>query len=68
MTESKRSLVMANAALVAVGAHLVAFWRYLDRLPGDRIGLTLYAVTIALFASAATLFFTKWRASRQTGA
>lgn len=65
MTESKRSLVMASAALVAMLAQLVAFWRYLDRLPGDRVGLTLYVVTIALFASVATRFFAKWRHGRQ---
>jgi len=67
VTKSKRSLVMASAALVAVVAQLFAFWRYLDRLPDDRIGLTLYVITIALFASTATLFFTRWRQSRQTG-
>jgi uncharacterized membrane protein YhhN len=68
MTRSKRSLAMASAATAAAVAQLVAFWRHLDRLPGDHIGLTLYVVTIALFASAATLFFTKWRDGRRTGA
>jgi hypothetical protein len=39
MTQSKRSLVTASAAAAAMVAQLVAFWRYLDRLPEDRIGL-----------------------------
>jgi DNA-binding MarR family transcriptional regulator len=53
-------------AFVAVAAQLVAFWRYLDRLPGDRAGLTLYVLTIALFASAATFFFVRWRDGRRS--
>ena len=68
MTEPRRSLIMASAAAVGVVAQVIAFWRYLDRLPADRVGLTLYVVTIALFASTATLFFLRWRGSRQTGA
>ena len=68
MTQSKRSLVMASAATVAAVAQLVAFWLYLDRLPGDRIGLTLYVLTIALFASTATLFFERWKNSQRAGA
>ena len=68
MKQSTRALVMASGATVALVAQLVAFWRYLDRLPGDRIGLTLYMVTIALFASTATLFFLEWRDCRRGGA
>jgi len=66
MTESKRSLTMASAASVAAVGQLVAFWLYLDRLPGDRVGLTLYVLTIALFASAATFFFVRWSDGRRS--
>ena len=66
MTESRRSLVMATAATAATVAQLVGFWRYLDRLPEDRVGLTLYVVTIALFAAAATHFFGRWRDRRRS--
>ena len=40
---------------------IVSLLRYLERLPGDRLGVGMHIVGIALFALAAILFYIQWR-------
>lgn len=52
MSMSKKRLwrITSTCAVVACLFRVVGLIRYLDRVPGDWIGIGLYVVTIAAFA------------------
>jgi hypothetical protein len=39
---------------------IVSLLRYLERLPGDQLGVGMHIATIILFAVAAILFYIRW--------
>jgi hypothetical protein len=62
MKESKPKgwLIGAVALTVACIFQVIFLIRYVGRLPDDRLGIVLSAITIVAFALAAIGFFIRW--------
>jgi hypothetical protein len=57
----KGMLVAAVVFAIVCLFQIVSLVRYLERLPGDRLGIGMHIVTIILFAVAAIIFYIRWR-------
>lgn len=49
---------------VACVLQITGLIRYLGRLPEDRLGITLYVITIVAFALVSIEHFARWRKER----
>jgi uncharacterized membrane protein YhhN len=58
-------LVAASLLAAATVFQVIGLLRYLDRLPGDAVGIWLYAATIVVLLMAATRLFVAWRSGRR---
>lgn len=58
--ESRHALIMAMALTIACILQLYGTLRYVNRLPDDTVGVTLYIVVTILFAILATVHFFRW--------
>ena len=59
----QRLLAAMVIMIVIAGAQVAFLFRYLGRLPGDTVGVTLYLATIILAVIAAGLLYSQWRAA-----
>lgn len=60
-TESKNFVIGAVANAVLCLLQIVGLVRYVGRLPGDRVGIGLYAATAIAFALSAFGFYARWK-------
>ncbi len=64
-TKPKVLLIAAVGSGIACLLQIIALIRYLGRLPGDWVGIGLYAVTIVAFALGAIGFYIQYNKPQQ---
>ncbi|MFC1951478.1 hypothetical protein ACFLYI_00350 [Chloroflexota bacterium] len=57
----KNVLIMSTSATIAFCLQVIGLVRYIQRLPDDWIGISLYSITTIAFAAAAVGFFVSKR-------
>jgi hypothetical protein len=63
----KNKLVFAICLTVAFVLQLYGTIRYINRLPDDKVGVTLYVATTALFAVLAVVNYVQWAGMKKRG-
>ena len=62
---SKGFMIGAIFSTIACIFQIIAFIRYLNRLPEDVIGIALFILTIIAFAVGAFGFYTQWQKAKK---
>jgi len=67
MNDRNNNRLLFTAVIFAVLALLqsVLLTRYIDRLPGDSLGIWLNSITIVLFLFASLKLFLSWRSGKR---
>jgi uncharacterized membrane protein YhhN len=63
--KSRTTFLVGVLSAVACLLQITGLARYVVRLPGDRLGIALYMVTIVAFALVALEHFARWRKERR---
>lgn len=61
---SRTTFLVGVLSGVACVLQITGLIRYLGRLPEDRLGITLYVITIVAFALVSIEHFARWRKER----
>ena len=65
---ARNALWIALATGLGAVLQFYALLRYVDRLPGDTVGIVIYAITCVCFLILAGVYFRNWRRmSRNSG-
>ena len=62
---SRTTFLVGVLSGVACLLQITGLMRYLERLPGDRLGITLYVITVIAFALISIEHFARWRKERE---
>ena len=62
---SRATFLVGVLSGVACLLQITGLMRYLGRLPEDRLGITLYVITIIAFALISIEHFARWRKERE---
>jgi len=58
-------LVAAVLSIIACALQVVGLVRYVNRLPGDTVGIILYSVTVVALAVAGVGFWMRYKAGKR---
>jgi len=61
---SRRMLIAAGVFMMLALFQVFLLIRYIDRLPGDSLGIWLNGITIVLFLVASVKLYLTWRVQR----
>ncbi|NIN11716.1 MAG: hypothetical protein GTO61_10015 [Gemmatimonadales bacterium] len=61
MTESTRSLLALCIMMFVLVGQIIGLYRYVQRLPDDRLGLALYGIAIVAITIMVFSLFARWR-------
>ena len=62
---SRTTFLVGVLSAVACALQTTGLVRYVRRLPGDRLGIILYIITIVAFALVSVEHFARWRKERE---
>jgi hypothetical protein len=63
--KSRTTFLVGVLSAVACALQVTGLIRYLGRLPEDRLGITLYIITIIAFGLVSIEHFVRWRKERE---